>query len=371
MPFPPLPRPCPALTQDPQWPSSGQLAPPIFSSQDWASPTTPREAAPRDSCQHQPPPRMGWADSAAGADTSWRQRGGEGGRGETSWSPGGMQAAAGPGKEGASGDLGRRAQDGALWVSNTSEGVSCPPAQRAVSRSLSPSGWAPHFLHPRGSVRPPALTTGHQQGSVEEPETQGPGQQRSRANLESTHAAPFPAQAQPRLLSVPVIAYPKLRLSSGCKNLSRTRKEGYGFISSQAPPRRGCRHLGERAPVLVTLLRPQLRGGGWGAVRTSQSELGSSGASPQMVGGTRAPSQRQAWGSGSSPVTPCVTSGSGHGISSLSFPILKLGVTSLGQVALGRLFGVRAGGERQTWELPSPSPRSQGRGGAEPVWAES
>lgn len=106
--------------------------------------------------------------------------------------------------------------------------------------------------------------------------------------------------------------------------------------------------------MLVTLLRPQLRGGGWGAVRTSQSELGSSGASPQMVGGTRAPSQRQAWGSGSSPVTPCVTSGSGHGISSLSLPILKLGVTSLGQVALGRLFGVRAGGERQTWELPLP-----------------
>lgn len=99
--------------------------------------------------------------------------------------------------------------------------------------------------------------------------------------------------------------------------------------------------------MLVTLLRPQLRGGGWGAVRTSQSELGSSGASPQMVGGTGAPSQGQAWGSGSSPVTPCVMSGSGHGISSLSFPIQKLGATSLGQVALGRLFGVRAGGERQ------------------------
>lgn len=182
---------------------------------------------------------------------------------------------------------------------------------------------------------------------------------------------PSPPRPSPGLLTVPVIAYPKLRLSSGCKSLSRTRKEGRGFISSQAPPHRGGRHPGERTPVLVTLLRPQLRGGGWGAVRTSQSELGSSGASPEMVGGTRAPSQRQAWGSGSFPGTLCVTSGSGHGISSLSFPIWKLGVTSLGQVALGRAFGVRAGGERQTWELPPPSPRSQGRGGAEPGWAES
>lgn len=93
-------------------------------------------------------------------------------------------------------------------------------------------------------------------------------------------------------------------------------------------------------------------------------------ASPRMVEGTRAPSPRQGWSSGSSSTVSWVTSGSAHNVLSLSFRILKMGgrgMTSTSQVAMGRLFGGRGSGEKQRHQscphpsLDSPSPLSQGQ----------
>lgn len=79
------------------------------------APRTPGKRAPRDSCcQHQPPPRTGWADSAAGGDTSRSQLGE--GRRETGLVSLEECEALTPSRqrEGACGGLRRRMQDGAL-----------------------------------------------------------------------------------------------------------------------------------------------------------------------------------------------------------------------------------------------------------------
>lgn len=136
-----------------------------------------------------------------------------------------VKPAAGPGKDGASGDLGRRVRGWGCVCVNTSKGVFYPPAQRAMSRSLSPLA---------GSLIPSMLAASLKDRSAGkaqygEPTTQSPGSKCSRANLESTHAVPFPARARSLPLSSPIP-------SSGSALAARTsRAPGRKAVVSSAP----------------------------------------------------------------------------------------------------------------------------------------